>query len=359
MKESKYNIISWILIGLSILFIGGSFFAPILITEYFSNWDFRNKGVIGDTIGGIMNPFIAIAGVCSTFVAFLMQVKANEIQKEQFLKSLSKGYLDEKLDAYHKLELVNIDIKDIIDDINKRFEFLDKYIEDVNKNPLATNRLERTVNLSYERFLSEDRTLIYKGFKIFLGKDKAWIETYSTLYHSIEYLPELYKNVYRIGDNMNHTTFEIKKLLHDKLIEIESLCVDFLNTNKALNGTNAYSIIDYFLKQYRRIIAEDFTDEYKNENDSIKILDLLTKCKEELEKPEVYSLDIKPLIDKYSLMVIMLNDLKRENISTLKEFDLARTHKDKVLSKLNEIHSFIENGIKDISVEALQKEYFE
>lgn len=355
MKSLIYNIISWVLVILSIALIVFSIFAPRLITEYYSTWDFSNRGVIGDTLGGIMNPFIAIAGVFSTFLAFLMQVKANQIQREQFLKSLSKSTIDEKIDAYYKLELVNIDIKDIIEDVNKRFKYLDEYIDDVKKNPLATNRLQRTINFSYERFLSENRTLIYKGFKLFLSKNEKWVETYSKLYHAIEYLPELYKNVYRIGDNMNQTTFEKKIILHDELVKFESLSVDFLN-NKAFTGTKAHNILDDYLKQYRRIIVEDFSDESKKENDFIKILELLTICKEELEKPEVYLSIIKPLLEKCSSMVIILNDMKRENESTLKEFDFAHEHKAKVLVRLEEIHSLIENGIKDISVEELQNE---
>lgn len=358
MKSLIYNIISWVLVILSIGLIVFSIFAPRLITEYYSTWDFSNRGVIGDTLGGIMNPFIAIAGVFSTFLAFLMQVKANQIQREQFLKSLSKSTIDEKIDAYYKLELVKIDIKDIIDDVDNRFEYLDKYIEDVKKNLLATNRLQRTVNLSYERFLSEDRTLIYKGFKLFLSKNEEWVETYSKLYHAIEYLPELYKNVYRIADVMNQTTFEKKILLHDDLIKFESSCVDFLN-NDRFTKTKARSVLDSYLKQYRKVIRENFADEHKKENDFIEILEKLSNCKYGLERQDVYFPAIKPLIEMCSIMVIKLNDLKRENESTLKEFAFAYESKNLVLVKLREIYSFIENGIKDISVEELQKEYLE
>lgn len=358
MKNLIYNIITWVLVALSIGLIVFSLFAPRLITEFYLNWDFSSRGVIGDTIGGIMNPFIAIAGVFLTFLAFLMQVKANQIQREQFLKSLSKSTIDEKIDAYYKLELVNIDLKDIIDDINNKFKYLDKYIEDVKKNPLATNILQRTINFSYERFLSEDRTLIFKGFKLFMSKNETWIKTYSSLYHAIEYLPELYKNIYSISDNMNHTTFEKKILLHDELVKFESLCVDFLNENNNI-GTKAHKIVGHYLKQYRRTIDEDFVDETKKENDFIKILELLTTCKKELEKPDAYLPIIKPLVDMCSSMVIILNDLKRENESTIKEFDFAYEHKDKVLVKLEEIQLLIENVVKDISVEKLQKEYIE
>lgn len=356
MKSLIYNVISWVLVILSIGLIVFSIFAPRLITEYYSGWDFSNKGVIGDTLGGIMNPFIAISGVCSTFLAFLMQVKANQIQREQFLKSLSKSTIDEKIDAYYKLELVNIDIKDIIVDITNRFKYLDEYIDDVKKNPLATNRLQRTVNLSYERFLSEDRTLIYKGFKLFLSKNEKWVEIYGKLYHAIEYLPELYKNVYRIADVMNQTTYEKKILLHDDLIKFESSCIDFLN-NELFIKTKAHSVLESYLKQYRKVIRENFADEYKKENDLIEILEILSNCKYGLERQDAYFPAIKPLIEMCSIMVIKLNDLKRENESTLKEFDFAYESKDMVLLKLREIYPFIENGIKDISVKELQKEY--
>lgn len=356
MKNLVYNIISWVLVILSIALIVFSIFAPRLITEYYSTWDFSNKGVIGDTLGGIMNPFIAIAGVFTTFLAFLMQVKANQIQREQFLKSLSKSTIDEKIDAYYKLEIIKIDINDIIEDVNNRFKCLDEYIEDVKKNPLATNRLQRTVNLSYERFLSEDRTLIYKGFKLFLSKNEKWVETYSKLYHAIEYLPELYKNVYRIADVMNQTTFKEKKRLYNDLIKFESSCVDLLNEKGSVNEKVSVILGDY-LKQYRKVIRENFADEYKKENDFIEILEILSNCKYGLERQDAYFPAIKPLIEMCSIMVIKLNDLKRENESTLKEFDFAYESKDMVLLKLREIYLFIENGIKDISVKELQKEY--
>lgn len=356
MKSLIYNVISWVLVILSIGLIVFSIFAPRLITEYYSGWDFSNKGVIGDTLGGIMNPFIAIAGVFSTFLAFLMQVKANQIQREQFLKSLSKNTIDEKIDAYYKLELVKIDIKGIIEDVTKRFKYLDEYIDAVKKNPLATNRLQRTVNLSYERFLSEDRTLIYKGFKLFLSKNEKWVVTYSKLYHAIEYLPELYKNVYRIGDNMNHTTYIEKKVLHDDLIKFESSCVDFLN-HEIFIKTKAHSVLDSYLKQYRKVIRENFVDEYKKENDFIEILEILSNCKSSLERQDAYFPALQPFIEMCSTMVIKLNDLKRENESTIKEFDFAYESKNKVLVRLEEIYLFIENGIKDISIEELQKEY--
>lgn len=120
MTNLKYNIISWVLIILSILLIVFSLIAPIVLPRYFSGYDLCNSGVIGDSLGGMMSPFIAIAGVFTTLLAFIMQVKANEMQRKQFIKSIDKSYIDEKIDAYYKLEIIKVDIEDIIDDIKKK-----------------------------------------------------------------------------------------------------------------------------------------------------------------------------------------------------------------------------------------------
>ena len=44
-------------------------------------YDFSNTGQIGDTIGGIMGPFVAIAASFLTFIAFWVQYKANVQQR--------------------------------------------------------------------------------------------------------------------------------------------------------------------------------------------------------------------------------------------------------------------------------------
>lgn len=58
---------------------------PIIFTTIFTGINFTDKGAIGDTIGGTMGPFIAIAAAGLTFLAFWVQYKANEQQKEDIL----------------------------------------------------------------------------------------------------------------------------------------------------------------------------------------------------------------------------------------------------------------------------------
>ena len=79
--------------------------------------DFTNTGEIGDTIGGTMSPFVGIAGVIMTFVAFMMQVRANEIQRDAvdklrgddclgILKEISER-LDNALEEHTEEEIRN------------------------------------------------------------------------------------------------------------------------------------------------------------------------------------------------------------------------------------------------------------
>ena len=52
--------------------------------SYFSTLDYSNTGQIGDTFGGITAPFIGVSGAILTFLAFFMQLKANETHNIQF-----------------------------------------------------------------------------------------------------------------------------------------------------------------------------------------------------------------------------------------------------------------------------------
>jgi hypothetical protein len=66
------------LIILSVIFFG----VPILLTQFslFFSFD-ASTGVIGDTIGGITGPLIALIAAILTFMAFWIQFKANQQQR--------------------------------------------------------------------------------------------------------------------------------------------------------------------------------------------------------------------------------------------------------------------------------------
>ncbi len=78
-----------LLIVIALILITFSFIAPLIFSKLSWGAEFDERtGVIGDTIGGIMNPFLALAGVLITFLAFYMQLRANRIQIDNFKEEL-------------------------------------------------------------------------------------------------------------------------------------------------------------------------------------------------------------------------------------------------------------------------------
>ena len=83
-----------------------SFISPFVFTRDKINddFDFTKTGAIGDTIGGLMNPFIAIAGVIVTGLAFYIQYKANLQQRELFEieQNENKKQLQDQIDNQNR-----------------------------------------------------------------------------------------------------------------------------------------------------------------------------------------------------------------------------------------------------------------
>jgi len=55
---------------------------PAILTQGGSIVDFTKTGQIGDTIGGIMGPFVAMIAAYLTFIAFWVQYYANKQQRD-------------------------------------------------------------------------------------------------------------------------------------------------------------------------------------------------------------------------------------------------------------------------------------
>jgi hypothetical protein len=101
-KLSKY------LIVIAFIILLFSFFTPYLFTRN-GFIDFSKTGNIGDTIGGIMNPFIGIVSIIVMFLAFYMQFNANRIVQTQFERSQFENLFFEMLKT-HKENSINISI---------------------------------------------------------------------------------------------------------------------------------------------------------------------------------------------------------------------------------------------------------
>lgn len=83
-KKKKSNTFTndfWVYLGAFVIIIVFICLFPLWFTSC-GLLDFRTTGQIGDTIGGIMGPFVAIAASILTFLAFWVQYKANEQQRK-------------------------------------------------------------------------------------------------------------------------------------------------------------------------------------------------------------------------------------------------------------------------------------
>lgn len=189
MSPKSYKIISIISVVISLFLVIGGCFAPWLFTGLgCERLDFTETGQIGDTIGGVMGPFIAMAGVFFlTFVAFLMQVRANEIQREQLHKSFNLKQLEQKIESLHALQLLHIDVQNTIKNIEVRCDLIDEYCRVLDANPLAEVACKRTSFQSVKRYQGIDRNLLYKAVNDFVQTDnkEVW---YRNIYSVLDFI---------------------------------------------------------------------------------------------------------------------------------------------------------------------------
>ena len=71
--------------------------------------NFSHTGEVGDTIGGIMGPFIAIIASFLTFIAFWAQYKANKKQTEQFRLQANDVKIERFENKYYEMIKIHRD----------------------------------------------------------------------------------------------------------------------------------------------------------------------------------------------------------------------------------------------------------
>ena len=200
MNQKTIDIISWVCIGISAVLIVFGFLAPSLLTMSSESYDFTETGQIGDTIGGTMSPFIAIAGVLMTFIAFLMQVRANEMQREQLAKSFNLKSLETEIDSRNALELLSIDIRIMLKNIDDTCQEIDSFCDKTDARPTGDYPFHFTPAYSRDRYRSIDRNLLFFAFKNFIKDEsvgKAFMDTYSLMDFYAEGIGVVYSNIYK------------------------------------------------------------------------------------------------------------------------------------------------------------------
>ena len=218
MSENKKSYIGWYVVAAIIVIF--AFGAPYIFTRK-GIIDFTETGQIGDTIGGTMGPFIAIAGVIVTFLAFLMQKKANDIISEQH--DDDKKREDKRLQNEYsaRIKLLKSDIIGARDNITQRISFLEKHRDYLKENPFRTSRLEDCPSEMYCRMSSSNRE------NIFLALTNLNIPNPEKILHNFysipDYLTPSIKEIREIVDNHSNETYKYLVVIRDAAERIYSV----------------------------------------------------------------------------------------------------------------------------------------
>lgn len=186
----------------SILLIIFSFFTPYIFTRFTNNenLDFTQTGPIGDTIGGIMNPFIALVGIFITFLAFYMQIKANKIQLKIFKDGLAiekqKEFDRTKREHINRLKVFKALLNSILSFYKTNGKSLSKFIEEEKNNPLLPNIFNSSTSSGYHNFLKLDLLETYNSLVYyFQDKEIDWEKDFIQLLDYLDFYDKMIKEL--------------------------------------------------------------------------------------------------------------------------------------------------------------------
>lgn len=338
MKERTVNVIFGICIILSVLFIALGCLAPILFSQCSSGIDFTETGQIGDTIGGTMSPFVAIAGVLMTFMAFLMQVRANEIQREQLKKSFNLKTLENKIESRNALELLNIDIKAMLASVSAICKEIDEFCAATQKRPTGDVAFRFTPKYTYERYRTIDRNLLFSAFKSFMADSNAE-QTFVSVYNKIDFYAE---GIQMLKDNVYQPSM-------DDIMRVK------------LSIPDAYDKMICAINKKSHSISQQLLMNFKNEVLVIAggtgVLDVLRLWHLVNEKKYNHIYTLIP--DEYALIMSKINALITQNNQLVENLqEVSTTFRDKnIYDWLKETSKQIEQALCTHSVESIQDKY--
>lgn len=311
--------------------------APYLFTRN-GIIDFTETGQIGDTIGGTMGPFIALAGVIVTFLAFLMQKKANDIISEQHEDDKKREGERLRNEYSARVELLKSDLMDAKQDIAQRISFLKKHRDLLQENPFRTSRLEDCPAEMYSRMSSSNRDSIFLALtNLEIASPEKILHAYYTV---PDYLTPSIKLIREITDSHSNDTYKQLTVIRDAAEHIYSVSrqngwlgfrpidcmIDFTNeVTKCLNpkGESNFaqlrSIFSSFELSLQRLIRSNVYKE--SETELVKFAEL---CKIALTAYTYIETGAKQIIisenttiEEYQKMIQrcdqVLEDIKRHN----------------------------------------------
>lgn len=328
-SRNSLTFIILVVAGFLILF---SFTAPYLLTKsaFAPHLDFSKTGQIGDTVGGITSPFIGVAGVLLTFLAFYMQIQANRIQVEQFNTKIqideANREKQEKTNYLNKLRLLVVDLEVILSDVSNKIEHIEDYIKRQKELPLQMVTFVKTPNKSYTRVLEIDRESIFNGFRVFLCENDTWIKDFSNLYSILEFLPEFLDKIYTSYDRHSKDIYNHKMMIREELNNFIVFLGGIINTYYNEEGKKEYlnfpisCLADSTIKQLDQIIESDRPNPVEETDFSgvlFVLTDFITKILKIRKEQAYHDLVIDESISLARSMRIKINYIGRKNESFL------------------------------------------
>lgn len=300
MESNTFNGLFWKSLSIFLAFALVVCFFPFLFTQ-FSVIDFTETGQIGDTIGGIIGPFIAIAAAILTFLAFWVQFVANEQLRKDIKLDHFENRFYKMLDI-HVQNVNNLQFKETTGrqvpqelylEFSRIFDIIDRIIRNRDLIKLAdlqcacqiTNEedciMKVSTSLAYgyyfygiDFFLSDSNELskinniIHERIKHhdFIPVNETLGHYYRHIFHIIKYLSS--QNEQLIPENKK---YEYAKLLRAQMSDYEQILLYYnslspvgLEWNKSLNDSSGdYRINMGYIARFRMIKNIPRTKQYK------------------------------------------------------------------------------------------------
>lgn len=193
--KKEMDAVSRYLLCIGFVLLVFAFIAPHLVFTYLNNTVISSaskedvdelksiydiSGPLGDTLGGIMNPFVAMAGVIVTGLAFYMQYKANKAVleandelRQQFLEQKRQYQLDKFESQFY--EMIRLHKENISEMEIRGYEYIFKEKEPVKEGVTAYDKhLESRMTSGRKVFV----TMVTELSAIYLVVKRVFILTY-------------------------------------------------------------------------------------------------------------------------------------------------------------------------------------
>jgi len=227
------------LLYFALAFLAFSLIAPWLFTRDSTKFPIQlafneKSGVIGDTVGGLMNPFVAIAGVIVTGLAFYIQYQANKQIQDQFKLQQMESQFYEMLKLHKEnVNEMSIDGYQYDEKIDARTA-CEKYQKVKQQKNSDSYDHSKSDNIK-ETKITRGRKIFYLMLKEFHAAysvvNKMIVENASVLKHDKELILNLSYHIFFAGKEMyvKHTKdkekfYGLTTDTHNKIInELEVL----------------------------------------------------------------------------------------------------------------------------------------